>query len=190
VKSSVVIVYIELVSRKCLEMGLSCKSGDSLVSEAVTRRQEVCQNGRRYVTVSVSSVLTTPEIRRTGMTRTKRFINARNISHIKNKYRDCVMFCNVCVCVCVFVILTFSVFCLCTYLYCFVVILLFYVLCFVVFFVVMVVLCIFISVCTSVGLLPPGESPIAVSNNNNNNKIIINMNLIVAQLTKNLPTFC
>jgi hypothetical protein len=27
------------------------------------------------------------------------------------------------------------------------------------------VLCIFIFVCTSVGLLPPGESPIAVSNN-------------------------
>jgi hypothetical protein len=24
-------------------------------------------------------------------------------------------------------------------------------------------------VCTSVGLLPPGESPIAVNNNNNNN---------------------
>jgi hypothetical protein len=41
-----------------------------------------------------------------------------------------------------------------------------------------VVLCIFIFVCTSVGLLPPGESPIAVSssssssNNNNNNGII------------------
>ena len=34
------------------------------------------------------------------------------------------------------------------------------------FFVVIVVLCIFIFVCTSVGLLPPGESPIAVSNNN------------------------
>jgi hypothetical protein len=32
-----------------------------------------------------------------------------------------------------------------------------------------VVLCIFIFVCTSVGLLPPGESPIAISNNNNNN---------------------
>ena len=31
--------------------------------------------------------------------------------------------------------------------------------------VVIVVLCIFIFVCTSVGLLPPGESPIAVSNN-------------------------
>jgi hypothetical protein len=48
------------------------------------------------------------------------------------------------------------------------------------FFVVIVLLCIFIFVCTSVGLLPPGESPIAVSssssssnnnnNNNNNNK--------------------
>jgi hypothetical protein len=46
------------------------------------------------------------------------------------------------------------VFCVCPYLYCFVVILLF---CFVI-----VVLCIFIFVCTSVGLLPPGESPIAV----------------------------
>jgi flagellar basal body-associated protein FliL len=51
----------------------------------------------------------------------------------------------------------------------------FVVLCFVVFFVVTVVLCIFIFFCTSVGLLPPGESPIAVSNddddddNNNNN---------------------
>jgi hypothetical protein len=31
------------------------------------------------------------------------------------------------------------------------------------------VLCIFIFACTSVALLPPGESPIAVSNNNNNN---------------------
>jgi hypothetical protein len=52
---------------------------------------------------------------------------------------------------------TFSVFCLCTYLCCFVVILFLCVfLCFV------VVLCIFIFVCTSVGLLPPGESPIAV----------------------------
>jgi hypothetical protein len=29
-----------------------------------------------------------------------------------------------------------------------------------------VVLCIFIFVCTCVGLLPPGENPIAVSNNN------------------------
>jgi hypothetical protein len=40
-------------------------------------------------------------------------------------------------------------------------------------FVVIVVLCIFIFVCSSVGLLPLGESPIAVSssssNNNNNN---------------------
>jgi hypothetical protein len=37
------------------------------------------------------------------------------------------------------------------------------------FFVIIVVLCIFIFVCTSVGLLPPGESPIEVSNNNNSN---------------------
>ena len=46
----------------------------------------------------------------------------------------------------------------------------FVVLCFLclVVFVDIVVLCIFIFVCTSVGLLPPGESPIAVSNNNNN----------------------
>ena len=36
-------------------------------------------------------------------------------------------------------------------------------------FVIIVVLCIFIFVCTSVGLLLPGECPIAVSNNNNNN---------------------
>jgi hypothetical protein len=43
----------------------------------------------------------------------------------------------------------------------------FVVLCFV------VVLCIFIFVCTSVGLLPPGESPIEVNNNNNNNNNII-----------------
>jgi hypothetical protein len=67
---------------------------------------------------------------------------------------------------------TFTVFCLCTYLYCFVV------LCFFMFcscFVVVVVLCIFIFVCTSVGLLPPGESPIAVNNNNNNNiQLILN----------------
>jgi hypothetical protein len=36
-------------------------------------------------------------------------------------------------------------------------------------FVVTVVLRIFIFVCTSVGLLPQGESPIAASSNNNNN---------------------
>jgi hypothetical protein len=36
-------------------------------------------------------------------------------------------------------------------------------------FVVIDVLYIFIFVCTSVGLLPPGESPIAVNNNINNN---------------------
>jgi hypothetical protein len=35
--------------------------------------------------------------------------------------------------------------------------------------VVIVVFSISIFVCTSVGLLPPGESPIAVSNNNNVN---------------------
>jgi hypothetical protein len=70
------------------------------------------------------------------------------------------MFCNMCVCVCV---------CFCnTYIYCVLFVYLsllfcsyFVVLCFVV----IVVLCIFIFVCTSVELLPPGESPIAVSNN-------------------------
>ena len=72
----------------------------------------------------------------------------------------------ICVCFCNIYVLTFSVFCLCTYLYTFVLLLLFCVIlmfcsCF-------VVLCIFIFVCTSVGLLPPGESPIAISNNNNN----------------------
>jgi hypothetical protein len=36
-------------------------------------------------------------------------------------------------------------------------------------FVVIDVLCIFIFACASVGLLPPGESPIVVNNNNNNN---------------------
>jgi uncharacterized protein YpmS len=36
-------------------------------------------------------------------------------------------------------------------------------------FALIVVLHIFIFVCTSVRLLPPGESPIAVNNNNNNN---------------------
>jgi hypothetical protein len=48
-----------------------------------------------------------------------------------------------------------------------------------------VVLCIFIFVCTRVGLLPPGESPIAVSNNNNNNnRMFYNVlkNLIVLGL--------
>jgi hypothetical protein len=80
----------------------------------------------------------------------------------------------ICVCVCFFCN-TFTVFCLCTYLYCFVVILLFYVfLCFVV----IVVLCIFNFVCTSVGLLPPGESPIAVSNNNNSTLFRLSPTLI------------
>jgi hypothetical protein len=50
------------------------------------------------------------------------------------------MFCNMCVCFYNTYILIFSVFCLCT----------------------------FIFVCTRAGLLPPGESPIAVSSNNNN----------------------
>ena len=60
-----------------------------------------------------------------------------------------------------------SIFCdLFMYFYCFVVVLLS---CYFV-----VVLCIFIFVCTSVGLLPPGESQIAVSNNNKNQ----NFNLI------------
>jgi hypothetical protein len=62
-------------------------------------------------------------------------------------------------------VLTFSVFCLCTYLCCFVVILLFCVTLIFCCYSNFVVLCIFIFVCTSVGLLPPGESPIAVSDN-------------------------
>ena len=69
-------------------------------------------------------------------------------------------------------ILTFSVFCLCTYLYCF------------------VVLCIFIFVCTSVGLLPPGESPIAVSssssNNNNNNNLTLTRNRIIFRVVRSV----
>ena len=73
------------------------------------------------------------------------------------------MFRNMCVCFCNMYLLTFSVFCLCTYLYCFVVILLFCVFMFCSF----VILCIYIFVCTTVGLLPPGESPVRVSNNNN-----------------------
>jgi uncharacterized membrane protein len=67
----------------------------------------------------------------------------------------CVRFCNTYICV-LFVYLS-SLFC--TY----------FVFCFFMFcscFVVIVVLCIFMFVCTSVGLLPPGESPTAVSNNN------------------------
>jgi RsiW-degrading membrane proteinase PrsW (M82 family) len=82
------------------------------------------------------------------------------------------MFCNMGVCFCNMYLLTFCVFCLCTYVYCFVVISLFcgFFVCFV------VVLCIFIFVCTSVGLLPPGESPVAVNNNNNNNnKLLTNI---------------
>jgi hypothetical protein len=63
--------------------------------------------------------------------------------------------------VCVFVILTFCVlFVYLSLLFCS-----YFVLCFVVFCCYRC-LCIFIFVCTSVGLLPPGESPTAVSNNN------------------------
>jgi hypothetical protein len=51
------------------------------------------------------------------------------------------------------------------YIYCVLFVYLFLLFCS--YFVVIVVLHIFIFVCTSVGLLPPGESPIAVSNNNN-----------------------
>ena len=54
-------------------------------------------------------------------------------------------------------ILTLSVFCLYTHLYCFVVILFCFLFCSC-----FVVLSIFIFVCTTVGLLPPDESPIAV----------------------------
>ena len=102
-------------------------------------------------------------------------------------------------------ILTFPVLCLCTYLYCFVVILLFCVIlcfvsfcCFVLFcilcyFVVLchfVVLCyfvfcvillfcvIFIFVCTSAGLLPPGESPIAVSSSSSSSSSSYSNNTI------------
>jgi hypothetical protein len=68
------------------------------------------------------------------------------------------MFCNVCVCFCN------------TYIYCVLFVYLSLLFCsffmFCSFLVVIVVLCIFIFVCTSVGLLPPGESAIAVSNNN------------------------
>jgi hypothetical protein len=72
----------------------------------------------------------------------------------------CVCSCYVCVCFCNMYLLTFSVFCLCTYLYCFLFFLFCSCSCF--------VLCIFIFVCTSVGLLPPGESPIAVSSSSSN----------------------
>jgi hypothetical protein len=64
--------------------------------------------------------------------------------------------CSVCVSYCVLFVYLSLLFC--SY---------FVVLCFLCF---VVVLCIFIFVRTSVGLLPPGESLIAV-NNNNNNKI-------------------
>jgi hypothetical protein len=58
---------------------------------------------------------------------------------------------------------------LCTYFYCFVVVLLFCVFYVLYLFCCYSFLCTFIFVCTSVGLLPPCESPIAVSNSNNNN---------------------
>ena len=67
-------------------------------------------------------------------------------------------------------IFTLSVFCLCTCLYCFVVFLLFFVI--LMFYSCFVVFCIFIFVCTSVGLLPPGESPIAVSSSSSNSSIV------------------
>ena len=53
-----------------------------------------------------------------------------------------------------------------------------------------VVLCIFIFVCTSVGLLPPGESPIAVSssssNNNNNNNLTLTRNRIIFRVVRSV----
>jgi hypothetical protein len=63
------------------------------------------------------------------------------------------MFCNMCVCFCN------------TYIYCVLFVYLSLLFCsyFVLRFLCFVVMCIFIFVCTSVGLLPPGESPIAVS---------------------------
>jgi hypothetical protein len=70
-----VILHIELISRKCLAIGLSVNwAGDSLLNEAVTRRQETRQNGRRYVIVPVLSVLTTPETCRRAVNRIKRLI--------------------------------------------------------------------------------------------------------------------
>jgi hypothetical protein len=75
------------------------------------------------------------------------------------------MFYNIYVCVCVFVFIYCVLSVYLSLLFCsYFVVLCF--LCYVVFFVVILVLCIFIFVCTRVGLLPPGESPIAVSNNN------------------------
>jgi hypothetical protein len=91
------------------------------------------------------------------------------------------MFCNVCVCFCntrwfkydrdkLWLVYTQIVPAIfkppCTYIYCVLFVYLYLLFCsyFVVlcFFVVIVVLCIFIFVCTSVGLLPPGETPTAV----------------------------
>jgi hypothetical protein len=71
------------------------------------------------------------------------------------------LFCNMCVCFCntyIFrVLFVYLSLLFCSY---------FVVLCFFMFCSFFVVLCISILVCTSVGLLPPGESPIAVSDNN------------------------
>jgi hypothetical protein len=60
-----------------------CKLGDCILNEAVTRRQETCQNGMRYVTVALFSSLTTPETCRRVTNRIKRLINTWKISHIK-----------------------------------------------------------------------------------------------------------
>ena len=69
-------LYIELITRNCLAVGLSVNwVGDRLLNEAVTRRQETRQNGRRYVTVAVLSVLTTPETCRRGINTVTRLIN-------------------------------------------------------------------------------------------------------------------
>ena len=71
-----VILYIEIIMRDCLAVGLSVNwAGNCLLNEAVTRRQETCQNGRRYVTIAVLSVLTTPETRWRGINRITRLIN-------------------------------------------------------------------------------------------------------------------
>jgi hypothetical protein len=74
---------------------------------------------------------------------------------LRGLYYGCFNFMCLITRVCVFVILTFPVFCLCTLLFCsYFVVLMFYSC------VVVLLFCvIFVSVCTSVGLLPPGESP-------------------------------
>jgi hypothetical protein len=84
-----------------------------------------------------------------------------------NTYIYCVLFVYLSLLCCsYFAVLCFFMFCSCS--------------------VVIVVLCVFLFVCTSVGLLPPGESPIAVSNNNNNNnKFMIKFFLLRAVLLRN-----